>query len=101
MPRPPTPVHYLRANERDWSPPAVIFLDTETRTVARGDDDLEILRLWVATYCDRRKPKGAAERHVSGWGETAHGLATWVEQVTRNRETVWLYAHNLGFDLST
>jgi hypothetical protein len=95
------PVHYLRANERNWSPPAVIFLDTETRTVPRGDDDVEVLRLWVARYLDRRTAKGTTPRHVTSWGETADGVARWITEITRNRETVWLYCHNLGFDLST
>lgn len=96
-----TPVHYLRANERNWSPPSVIYLDTETRTEPRGDDDVEVLRLWVARFTDRRTSKGTAERHETGWNHSAVELARWVNHVTRNRETVWLYAHNLGFDLST
>lgn len=118
-----TPVHYLRANERNWSPPSVIFLDTESRTTHRdgrpcgwraGDTDpagrvleqcpadhVEVLRLWCATFVDRRHVKGTVERQVSGWGRTAAELADWVIAQTRARDTVWLYAHNLGFDLST
>lgn len=123
MPDRVTPVHYLRPNHRSWSPRSVIFLDTETRTVHRdrtlcgrraGDrdehgmslppcpeDHVEALRLWVATFTDRKKPKSTTERHVSSWGITAASLALWIDTVTRNRESVWLYAHNLGFDLTT
>lgn len=94
-------MHYLRANERDWSPPAVIFLDTETRTVQSEPVEILGLRLWAATFVDRKVPKRTTERHESGWGRTANDLALWIGNVTRNRETVWLYAHNLGFDLTT
>lgn len=101
MPKPPTPVHYLRANERDWTPPAVIFLDTETRLLDRPGDDVLALRCWVATYVDRRTAKKVEPRFESSWGERPNDLALWINRVTRNRETVWLYAHNLGFDLTT
>lgn len=117
------PVHYLRPNHTERSPKSVIFLDTETRTVHRDrtecpqragqldehgalippcpEDHVETMRLWVATFTDRKKVKAATPRHVSSWGTTPASLAIWIDQVTANRETVWLYAHNLGFDLTT
>lgn len=123
MPRPPAPVHYLRPNERCWTPPAVIFLDTESVTMHRDGlpcpiaaapggghlvaeidcpaDHVEALRLWAATYTDRRTKKRTTARHLSGWGHTAAELVAWLGGVTRNRDTVWLYCHNLGFDLTT
>lgn len=95
------PVHYLRANHAEWSPSAVIVLDTETATEHREHADVERLRLWVAHYTDRRVKAGVRARESWGEGDTAAELAAWVDDVTRNRDTVWLYAHNLGFDLST
>lgn len=99
--REPTPVHYLRPNERDYTPRALIILDTETRTVQGGETEVLGLRLWVATYWDRKVAKGVRPRYVTGWGRGPRELADWIESVTRNRESVWLYAHNLGFDLTT
>lgn len=101
MLRPPAPVHYLRPNEAEWTPPACLFLDTETRTLVTERGDIEALRLWAAHYADRRTAKGVRARDEWGDGDTAAELAAWVERVTRNRETVWVFAHNLSFDLTT
>lgn len=101
MPPRQAPVHYLRANEREWTPAAVIFADTETLTVPGSEPALERLNLWCAHYLDRRAPKGATARDEHGWGRTADSFAEWVDTMTRNRESVWMYTHNLGFDLTT
>lgn len=101
MTRPPAPVHYLRPNHAEWSPPACIFLDTETTETAREDSDVLSLRCWDAHYIDRRTPKSVRARDVWGSGTTVPELVAWLDVVTRNRETVWVYAHNLAFDLAT
>lgn len=101
MPRRPAPVHYLRPNDKVWTPPAVVFLDTETRVIPGTDPEVLRLRLWDAHYLDRRTPDGVRPRDAWGSGNTAAELVAWLEGVTRNRETVWLYAHNLSFDLVT
>jgi hypothetical protein len=59
------------------------------------------LRLWDAHYLDRRQSKGKPIRDEWAAGETAAQLVDWIEQVTKGRETVWLYCHNLSFDLIT
>jgi hypothetical protein len=101
MLRPPAPAHYLRANHAEWAPRSVIFLDTETRTLPTERGDVETLRLWAAHYIDRVAPKHAAPRDTWGDGDTAAELAAWLEVTTRNRESVWIFAHNLSFDLTT
>jgi hypothetical protein len=95
------PVHYLRAAKSTWSPPHLYVLDTETRTERRGELEVETLRLWCAKIVDRRAPV-AVNRSVS-WthGTTAAGLARSVDNASRHRETLWLFAHNLAFDLTT
>lgn len=100
MPR-VVPVHYLRPNEAEWTPPAVVFADTETATRPHPAGDLEVLRCWVAHYLDRRPTRGASLRDVWGQGTTGDQLAAWLTDVTRNRRSVWAYCHNLGFDLTT
>lgn len=95
------PVHYLRPNHADYTPASVIFLDTETRVISGPDPEVLGLRLWVATYVDRRTRKKTTPRQHSGWGRTAPALVKWIEDACRNRDSVWLYAHNLAFDLCT
>jgi hypothetical protein len=95
------PVHYLRPNESVWTPPAVICLDTETATEADGDNEVLSLRLWAAHYVDRRSPKGAFARSEWADGDSGEDLAHQVHEWTRSRRAVWLYAHNLHFDLTT
>jgi hypothetical protein len=95
------PVHYLRPNDKVWTPPAVVFLDTETRIKPGSDPETLTLRLWDAHYLDRRTKAPTPVRDEWGSGNTAAELVSWLDRVTRNRETVWLYAHNLSFDLVT
>lgn len=101
MTRPAAPAHYLRPNDTVWTPPACLFLDTETATISEPGRDIERLRLWSGHYVDRRTRKGVRARDEWRDGDTAAELADWVTVVTRNRETVWLFAHNLSFDLTT
>lgn len=95
------PVHYLRPNESVWTPPAIICLDTETATAMEGDNEILSLRLWSARYTDRRPPKGKQARDEWEHGDTGDDLAWQVHLWTKDRRTVWAYAHNLHFDLST
>lgn len=95
------PIHYLRPNEKVWTPPAVAFLDTETRTLPDVTPDTLALRLWVARFIDRRPPRSGQPRTLTSWGRTPADLAAWVEHVTKARASTWLFAHNLSFDLVT
>lgn len=94
------PVHYLRRNDTVWTPPAVICLDTETSATVTEAGEVHELRCWVASYDDRRASGGRPR--VSQWDQGAdtaglvHRLRLWCQ----GRRTVWLYAHNLHFDLS-
>ena len=101
MTRPAVPVHYLRPNEREFTPRSVIFLDSETYTVATEPREVLGLRCWVAHYLDRRDVKRSPRRVETGRGTTAPELANWITATTRNRTGVWLFAHNLGFDATT
>lgn len=101
MTRPPVPVHYLRPNEREYTPRSVIFLDTETRIVEQGPREVLGLRLWCARYLDRRDVKRSPRRESWGDGDTAPAFGHWLDEVTTNRSGVWMFAHNLGFDATT
>lgn len=93
--------HYLRGNASEWSPSRVAFFDTETRSERHDSNETMAMHLWVAGVVDRRKP-GCPGLSV----RTAHGgsraeLSEWVEGATVGARSTWLYAHNLGFDLTT
>lgn len=100
MPR-DVPVHYLRRNHADRTPAALISWDTETRTLDTGRGQVLALRLWGASYVDRRPPSRTRPRAVTGAGRTTAELAAWIESVCSGRRSVWAYAHNLAFDLVT
>lgn len=100
MPR-PVPVHYLRGNARVWSPPCVLYLDTETAVTEREADQLLTLRLWVLRQTDRRRPRRGPARSVTRWGRSRVELARAIGESCRGRETIWCFAHNLGFDAVT
>lgn len=95
------PVHYLEASKTTWSPPCLYVLDTETRTVQQGEREVYGLRLWCAKIIDRRATPDVDR--ASRWtrGTTAEGLARSIDAASRRRPTLWLFAHNLAFDLAT
>lgn len=95
------PVHRLRPNHSEWSPPAVIYLDTETRSEVHERGELHRLRLWCARLDDRRPGKHKHPASHLATGETAWQLVEQVQAWMRGRSTVWLYCHNLAFDLTT
>lgn len=94
------PIHYLRPNDTVWTPPAVICFDTETRWCMDGDNERHTIRLWVARFTDRRTPKNVQPRDDYARGVTGEDLAHQIHAWFRNRSTVWMYAHNLNFDLT-
>lgn len=94
------PPHYLRRNDTVWTPPAVIILDAETRTIREVGREVLTLRLWSARFIDR-KPKSAAKPvRFDGHGNTAAELVDWINSMMIGHKTVWLFAHNLSFDLT-
>lgn len=100
MPR-PNPTHNLRPNHAEWAPPAVVYLDTETTTLTRDSSQLLTLRLWAARLVDRRPTDAGRQVDETRDGDTADQLADQIEAWTVGRPTLWLYCHNLSFDLTT
>jgi hypothetical protein len=94
-------VHWLKTGRKTWAPPALYVLDTETRTVTDGDTEIEQLRLWCAAIIGRTNV--GVRTHEWGWtqGRTAAGLAASIDRASRLHPTLWLFAHNLAFDLVT
>lgn len=99
--RAPAKVHYLPANDKVWTPPCVIYLDTETYTIPGAVPEVLALELWCARLVDRKPKKGGDGETIDGEGDTAQELAEWIETAIIGRSTVWLYCHNLSFDIAT
>jgi hypothetical protein len=95
------PVHRLSGNAREWTPGTVGFFDTETRAAVDDRGETHHLRLWSARTVDRRAPKRHSPRDVVTRGTTAADLVAWVTASMRSRRSMWVFAHNLTFDLAT
>lgn len=100
-PRREVPVHYLRPNHTNWTPPALMSFDTETRTQVEGDNEILTLRVWCARFTDRRPSRKVAPIDDIQEGCYGDELAIWLHRLAKQRRTVWAYAHNLGFDICT
>lgn len=99
-PRPRPPVHYLRANDSEWTPGQIITLDTETRWTQDKDGETHVLRLWAARLDSRREDSTGWTGSVATWGKTAAALAGQLALWCQGQRTVWAFAHNLSFDLT-
>lgn len=97
----PVPVHWLRPNHREWSPPQVITFDTETRVTRSETEEVHTLRVWAARLDVRRARRPTQLGTVTSWGRTGAQLAAQVDMWCAGQTVMWLYAHNLSFDLTT
>lgn len=92
-------IHNLSGNSTVSSPHEVIVLDTES--FGRQGDDIELhtLRLWVAKIYRRHGRNPSRPRIEQARGHGTRQLAEWIDWVVTTDPTVWLYTHNLNFDL--
>lgn len=92
------PVHYLRANERVWTPAHTVFFDTET--VAEPTETGEVLRpcLWMATAVQRRTRAKNPRPQAWAEGSDGAGFCDWLDATARRERSTWAFAHNLAFD---
>ena len=94
------PRHYLRPNHREASPHRVLVFDTETVPIHAGDVIEQRLALWCSRLTIRHGREGKHARQQDNAGTTADELADVAEAASRSAETLWVFAHNLSFDLA-
>ena len=94
------PTHYLRPNEAVRSPKRVMFADTETIWTNRPDGEHHRLRVWSTTFVRRDLGLASKKRRDERDGHTADELADVVEDAGSGKDALWLYFHNLSFDLA-
>lgn len=98
--KPAPAIHWLRHNAAIRSPYRVLVLDTETAPVVAGNPDEQRLRLWSAQLTRRHDVDPKEPRSSMIRGTTARELATSVNQLAKRDRTLWVFAHNLSFDLA-
>lgn len=93
-------IHRVRPNHREWSPPQVVCFNTETTPQDAPDGELHTLRYWAASLTVRRARRPADLGQSFGYGFTTGELADQIEIWAGGQRCLWIYAHNLSFDLS-
>jgi len=96
----PQSTHWVRENARELTPHRVLTFDTETDLAGPEDATRQILRLWAARLDRRHDIDPNKARQEWHRGTTATELAATVDAAARSGATLWVYAHNLGFDLA-
>lgn len=96
----PNRIHRIRPNHREWSPPQVVCWDTETEPADTPDGELHRLRCWAATLTVRRSRYSTGLGRSDGYGYTTGELADQIEIWAEGQRCLWIYAHNLSFDLA-
>src|SRR5215831_15942090 len=92
--------HWVRENAVNRSPFKVLVVDTETRRTDPDDVNTQTLRLWAARLTRRKGVEPDAPRFEDFEGTTADQLADLVSRLANRERTLWLYCHNLNFDLA-
>jgi len=93
--------HWITPGTVTWTPPVLYVLDTESYQQDEAAVQTHRLRCWVAAVIDRKAH--GSDTHHWRWtdGVTAQGMADSIDRATKGTDTLWIYAHNLSFDLAT
>lgn len=94
------PVHHLRPNETTWTPAAVAFLDAETTWSDTPAGEQHWLRCWCAQLTVRRGQPSRIPGYGYAEGRFASTLGATIDRWARRHDRLWVYAHNLSFDLT-
>lgn len=93
--------HYLRPLLGSATPANLLFFDTETYPIADAANarvERHHLRLWCATAF--RYEDGCKSRADSATGDNAESFWDFTLSRSDKKRPLWMFAHNLGFDLT-
>lgn len=93
--------HYLRRLKTTTTPASILIFDTETYPIADANipgKEWHHLRLWVAEYLRIEGGKETRNEVVSG--ASADEFWQYVKTKLDKKRPLWMFAHNLGFDLT-
>lgn len=93
-------IHYLRDNAGERTPHKVLVLDCEATSAGSERREVQSLRLWAARLVRRhgRELRGAPIQDFEG--TTRAELAAAVLQAAVGSDTLWIFAHNLSYELA-
>ena len=94
------PPHWLRSNEKVWSPDQFVVFDTETSWLTEEKREVHTPRCWALDYVTRHLEEGPSEGHERYADVDICELAPTIDALTFRRPETWCFAHNLGFDLA-
>lgn len=95
------PYRKIRINHSESIPRQLIFVDCETRdSKVTDDEDHEVHKLWFgyASYGFYRDGKLTRRKEIV-FTKTQE-FWDWVQEVANNHNRTWIFAHNVGFDLT-
>lgn len=92
--------HWLASIGAAGTPGTVVSFDTETRVEVRAGAEVLKLRCWDAVLRRRNRPTPPQTTIAPVAGETAAELCDLLETAADVDGECWVFAHNLGFDLT-
>lgn len=90
---------YLPRNDAVYTPALVMAFDTETRRQQTAQGETHTMRLWTAAIHTRRAQKTLTPAWDTASGYLGADLAAQMARWMRSAPSLWVYAHNLGYDL--
>lgn len=93
--------HFLESNKRCSIPHHLVFVDTESNKVVNPTDPTKYalrFRLGCAAYC--RLESGRVTRPAEYTFHESRLFWEWIKDYLHPKQSTWLVAHNLGFDLT-
>ena len=94
------PIHNLRPNHAVWTPPVVAYFDSETSWHDVDGKEVHQLRCWAARLDVRRSSRKTPQPSQADHGVTGEDLGSCLAIWSKAHPTLWVYAHNLAFDLT-
>lgn len=94
------PIHAITSTSGGTVPSLVVFIDTESLS-GKGACQGETIESWrLGVGVTLRRESGVWSRRELRRFTSSRDLWDWVHSLESRRRPVWLFAHNLGFDLT-
>jgi hypothetical protein len=94
------PPLYIKKLATDTTPGLIVVLDTETMPEIDGEDGAQWHKLRLGVAIAWRVENGKVSRRREFRFTTANEFWDWLFPRLKPRQPLWLFAHNLGFDLT-
>jgi hypothetical protein len=94
------PQHWLRTNDKVWTPDNLVVFDTETKWHTEGKREIHVPRCWALDYVTRHVDGRARELHERYADTDIAELAPTIDALAFRQRETWVFAHNIGFDLA-